>query len=238
MFTTVDVTETIPVPDTGQPVVITRQVYQGIRIGVMPASAQAAKTQCSFPLITEQSPVKWMNAAEVAFLMSEYQLRWGTMSEAGALYKKGVALSFEEWGAGKADAYLADATLKPAAYVDPLNGGHGFAAQSTITPVWNDEDTQETALERIITQKYIALFPLGNEAWAEYRRTSYPRLMPIPDDCDKSGGTITPKYGARRVPYPAEEYAENRANVEAAVQMLGGADNAGTRLWWDCKPLN
>ena len=62
--------------------------------------------------------------------------------------------------------------------------------------------------------------------------------MPIPDDCDKSGGTITPKYGARRVPYPAEEDAENRANVEAAVQMLGGADNAGTRLWWDCKPLN
>ena len=238
MFTTVDVTETIPDPDTGQPVEITRQVYQGIRIGVMPASAQAAKTQCSFPLITEQSPVKWMNAAEVAFLMSEYQLRWGTMSEAGALYKKGVALSFEEWGAGKADAYLADATLKPAAYVDPLNGGHGFAAQSTITPVWNDEDTPETALERIITQKYIALFPLGNEAWAEYRRTGYPRLMPIPDDCDKSGGTITPKYGARRVPYPAEEYAENRANVEAAVQMLGGADNAGTRLWWDCKPLN
>ena len=127
--------------------------------------------------------------------MSEYQLRWGTMSEAGALYEKGVALSFEEWGAGKADAYLADATLKPAAYVDPLNGGHGFAAQSTITPVWNDEDTQETALERIITQKYIALFPLGNEAWAEYRRTGYPRLMPIPDDCDKSGGR---EQGQRR----------------------------------------
>ena len=96
MFTTVAVTETIPDPDTGQPVEITRQVYQGIRIGVMPASAQAAKTQCSFPLITEQSPVKWLCAAETAFLMSEYQLRWGTMSEAGALYEKGVALSFEE----------------------------------------------------------------------------------------------------------------------------------------------
>ena len=50
---------------------------------------------------------------------------------------------------------------------------------------------------------------------------------------------MTPKYGARRIQYPTEEYTENRANVTDAVQKgLGGADNAGTRIWWDKKPLN
>lgn len=42
----------------------------------------------------------------------------------------------------------------------------------------------------------------------------------------------------RRLPYPSEEYSENRTNVEAAITSLGGPDNGGTRTWWDCKPLN
>lgn len=239
MFTPVEVTHTVKDPESGEEVEITVQEYHGLRIGITPGNATAAKELCSFPLITEQSPFVWISAAEVAFLRAEYALRWGTMSEAGMWYRKGVQLSFEERGAGKADAYLADQTLKPAAYVDPLGEGHGFAAQSTITPVWNDEDDTETALERIITQKWIAIFPLGNEAWAEYRRTGYPRLMPVPDEGNKSGGTVDPKYGARRIPYPSEEYSENRTNVLDAVnRYLGGKDEAGTRVWWDCKNLN
>lgn len=215
------------------------QGYAGLRVGPVPGNSQTAKDKCSFPLLTEQSPLMWFCAAEVAFLRAEYELRWGTASEAGELYREGVQLSFEQWGAGKADEYLADATRKPAAFTDPMGTGYNFMAPSTITPVWNDEDTAETALERIITQKWIALFPQGNEAWAEHRRTGYPRFSPIPDDCNLSGGTVNSSLGARRIPYPAEEYSENRANVEEAVRtQLGGADNAGTRLWWDCKPLN
>lgn len=215
------------------------QGYAGLRVGPVPGNSQTAKDKCSFPLLTEQSPLMWFCAAEVAFLRAEYALRWGTASEAGEFYRQGVQLSFEQWGAGKADEYLADATCKPAAFTDPMGTGYNFMAPSSITPVWNDEDTPETALERIITQKWIALFPLGNEAWAEHRRTGYPRFSPIPDDCNLSGGTVDSSLGARRIPYPAEEYSENRANVEEAVRtQLGGADNAGTRLWWDCKPLN
>lgn len=239
MLTSVTVTEIVKDPDTGKDVEVTRQVFQGLRIGITPTSAKDAKEKCSYPLIDEQSPFLWMNAAEVAFLQAEYELRWGTIAAAGEHYRRGVQLSFEERGAGKADAYLSDATLRPAAYTDPLGGGHGFAARSAITPVWNDADDMETALERIITQKWIAIFPLGNEAWAEYRRTGYPRLMPVPDEGNKSGGMVNPLYGARRLPYPAQEYSENRQNVTDAVQnLLGGPDNAGTRLWWDCKPLN
>ena len=35
--------------------------------------------------------------------------------------------------------------------------------------------------------------------------------------------------------YPADEYNSNGANIAKAVQMLGGADAAGTPLWWDAK---
>ena len=105
-----------------------------------------------------------------------------------------------------------------------------------ITIKWKEDAQFEENLERIITQKWIAIFPLGNEAWAEYRRTGYPKLMPAKDN--KSGGTVNSKYGMRRLPYPSEEYSENRTNVEAAITSLGGPDNGGTRTWWDCKPLN
>lgn len=46
----------------------------------------------------------------------------------------------------------------------------------------------ETNLERIITQKWIAIFPLGTEAWTEHRRTGYPRLLPAV--VDNSGGAV------------------------------------------------
>ena len=237
MFTSVTVTEKIKDPATGTETEVEKQVFRGLRIGTTPRSAVAAKQQYSFPIISDTDPFLWMNAAEVAFLKAEYELRWGSASEAGALYRKGVELSFEERGAGRADTYLATAA-RPEKYTDPLTSS-SMMPLSTITPVWNDDDPLETALERIITQKWIAIFPLGNEAWAEYRRTGYPRLAPVPDDCDKSGGAVTPKYGARRIQYPTEEYTENRANVTDAVQKgLGGADNAGTRIWWDKKPLN
>jgi len=35
------------------------------------------------------------------------------------------------------------------------------------------------------------------------------------------------------MPYPQREYDSNKQAVTAAVQLLGGPDNGGTRLWWD-----
>lgn len=240
MFTLVTVTETSRDPQTGETTEVKKDLVRGLRVGVTPLQKDDAVAKCSFPKISDTDPIVWMTAAEVAFLKAEYQLRWGTMSEAGALYKRGVELSFEQWNAGKADDYLA-AAAAPGAYASSVTSdcsNADFSARSTITPVWNDADDPETALERIITQKWIAIFPLGNEAWAEYRRTGYPRLAPTPDVCNKSGGTVNPQYGARRLQYPTEEYAENRANVEAAAATISGGDNAGSRVWWDKKPLN
>ncbi|MBL3945412.1 SusD/RagB family nutrient-binding outer membrane lipoprotein, partial [Bacteroides thetaiotaomicron] len=83
-------------------------------------------------------------------------------------------------------------------------------------------------------QKWIAIFPLGVEAWAEHRRTGYPKLLPVVENKDPNNrvnGTI----GPRRLPFPADEYNSNPTYIGQAVQMLNGPDAAGTRLWWDVK---
>ena len=65
---------------------------------------------------------------------------------------------------------------------------------------WDDNASQQENLERIITQKWIACFPLGQEGWAEFRRTGYPRLMGA---VYSYGSEITDKQaGARRMRYP------------------------------------
>ena len=180
----------------------------------------------------------------------EYELRWGSAETAKTLYEQAVRLSFEERGASGADAYLVDATKKPAPYTDPL-GNYSASARSEITVPWetatdgsDTEAVQERNLERIIVQKWIAIFPLGVEAWSEHRRTGYPKLLPVPTD--KSGGSVNVEQGARRLPYPVEEYQQNTANLQAAIQTLGAeqqngdrsGDVMGTRVWWDCKPYN
>ena len=50
------------------------------------------------------------------------------------------------------------------------------SAISFITIKWKDDAGEEEKLERLITQKWIAMWPLGQEAWSEYRRNGYPRF--------------------------------------------------------------
>ncbi|WP_300259105.1 SusD/RagB family nutrient-binding outer membrane lipoprotein, partial [uncultured Alistipes sp.] len=129
-------------------------------------------------------------------------------------------------------------TAKPAKYIDPTGEYTADAPASDISIAWEAGDTEEVRernLERIITQKWIAIFPLGIEAWSEYRRTGYPRLLPVVEN--KSGGTVDSRYGLRRIPYPVEEYTENPVHLQAAIDMLGGRDNGGVHVWWDVKPL-
>ena len=86
------------------------------------------------------------------------------------------------------------------------------------------------------------MFPEGMEAWAEFRRTGYPRV--IPTATNNSGGLIDTQKQIRRLVYPTSEYTANNANVKEGVSLLvteakeaasEKADNGGTKVWWDRK---
>jgi len=179
--------------------------------------------------------ITWINAAEVYFLRAEGALRgWSMGGTAKNLYEEGIRTSFSEWGATGADSYVANSTAKPAAFVDNSGQNNGTSAPSAITIAWNDNDSFETSLERLMTQKWIAMFPNGCEAWAEYRRTGYPKLLRVVSNM--SNGVVDDDLQIRRVPFPISEYSTNPSGVAAGVAALGGLDNSGTKLWWDQKP--
>ena len=101
-----------------------------------------------------------------------------------------------------------------------------------ISVRWHDEDSPEKKLQRIITQKWISFFPtLSSVAWTEYRRTGYPKLIPIPSDLNYSNGAIDTELQIRRLPFTQSEYRGKEVNK--ALGLLKGPDNGGTRLWWD-----
>ncbi|QNK64277.1 SusD/RagB family nutrient-binding outer membrane lipoprotein [Pedobacter sp. PAMC26386] len=188
--------------------------------------------------IQDNTPVQLMTSAEISFLRAEGALRgWNMKGSVQDLYAKGVRLSFDQRGVTGADTYLADATSMAVPYTDPKENNNnvpaGSADLSTITIKWNDGDSFETSLERIITQKWIAVYPDGQEAWSEFRRTGYPKIFPVV--VNYSSGTIDTKKQVRRLPFPESEYQNNAAQVNKAVALLGGTDNGGTRLWWDKK---
>lgn len=217
--------------------------FVGIRIGSTIAKKSEAIEAYSNLIVESDSPILWMNAAEVSFLLAEYNLRLaGDKAKAREYYENGIRLSFAERGATGAEAYIANATSTPAQYIDPLGKYSATAKTSECRIAWDEKGDEETNLEQIITQKWIAIFPLGNEAWAEYRRTGYPKLLPAPQNLGPDDVDLD--RHARRLTYPVEEYTGNGANLGEAVSALdsestdGSGDTFSTRVWWDCKPYN
>ncbi|MEG1161376.1 RagB/SusD family nutrient uptake outer membrane protein [Bacteroides sp.] len=207
--------------------------YFGSRTGVAVTNKTKYK-DFSSPNASFEDPLVWMTAAECFFLKAEGAMRKWNMGVTDAqAYETGIKLSFEEKGVSGADRYIEDATSKPGSYVNLVFPAHGQKAPSEITIKWDDKAVAEVKLERIITQKWIALYPNGAEAWSEYRRTGYPKQFPVIDNF--SNGTIDSKLGIRRIPFPPSEYRLNGDNVSKAVTLLGGPDNGGTKLWWDKK---
>ncbi|MCG8476735.1 MAG: SusD/RagB family nutrient-binding outer membrane lipoprotein [Cytophagales bacterium] len=208
--------------------------FHGLRSGINFSSSEEAQMYCNMNVGDSKERILWMNAAESAFLKAEGALRgWNMGGTPDEFYEKGVRLSFEQWEAAGVDEYLNNTDL-PQPYVDPMDKNSYAGETSKISVKWNSSGDFEENLERIITQKWIANFPLGLEAWAEFRRTNYPKLMPAPHNL--SNGVIGDNEFARRLPYPEREYQENRANLQKALDNLNGPDNQATKVWWDCKP--
>lgn len=131
-------------------------------------------------------------------------------------YEEGVRASMEKWGVEQDDIDDYMASL----------------------PAANEEN--------VLTQKYIALFMQGKEAWAEYRRTGYPNgdvlLLPGDTGTDIFGetytmtplksGNVTPTRIPDRVRYPLGEQTLNRSNYQEASSHLSNGNEIDSKLWW------
>jgi hypothetical protein len=181
------------------------------------------------------NPTIVFNAAEAAFLRAEGALRgWNMGGTAQDFYNEGIRLSLTENIPAITTTQISDyqnSTATPAALADKWNS----PAMSDIPVLYDAAGSFEKQLEQIITQKWLALYPNGYEAWAERRRTGYPRGYALigSDNPDLSRTDL-----ARRVVYPPSEVTTNASAYNAAKGLLGGNDDMKTRLWWDKKPLS
>lgn len=207
--------------------------YLGVRFGPSqtPTPAEYANYSRLVIATDDQIPQPVMYAAEAAFLRAEGALKgWNMGGNAKDFYEKGIRLSFEEFGVEGADAYMNNTTATPAAYNDFGHGGNDFPALTDVKIKW-DEGGSDRNLERVLVQKWIALFLDPMNGWADYRRTGLPKLAMSTRVVAGSPVTIT--RGQRRLRFAENEYNSNRENVMAAVQMLDGkVDDAAHDLWW------
>lgn len=171
-------------------------------------------------------PHVWLSYSESLFLKAEAVLRGWT----GADLTMGVKDYFIAGIKASMDYYQ----------VDPA------VAQTYIDGVVNLNDgtfesgDPERILEAIITHKWMAVFPNGNEGWAEYRRTDYPALEGMFDVetgrvTNTSGDPILDHHVIKRILYPNSESTNQFFQNSAELQ---DANKQSTRLWWDVADTN
>jgi len=100
--------------------------------------------------------------------------------------------------------------------IDPAD----YAAYLATRASFSGLSSNAERLERIIEEKYVALYAQGLvEIWTDYRRTGYPVLTPNPDGVNgvNPSGVIP-----RRWIYPNDEKFSNTENVDAAIARQGG----------------
>ena len=224
----------------------------GIRAGVLVGDGQTYalnkrqgySTISTEVLASKRCPAYFIKWSEVDFLRAEGALRgWNMGGTAQGFYERGIMNAYIEDPMSGSDYsdYVYDYMQReePIAYtsVDPIGDGAPWESVTKIGVKWNEADDLETKLEKIITQKYFALFPLSTEAWAEMRRTGYPKMFPVLNT-DDGDGSIKQGDIIRRIPWvPTDPIALNMVEF-SGIPALGGPDEQATRLWWDVDAPN
>ena len=207
------------------------QPYVGARSGIDNVSV-TDYTAFSYPLYGETDPVPVMYAAESWFLRAEGALLgWSMGDTAENLYNKGIETSFEEAVCSSSlNTYMQTGAVT-LSYTDPLGRNNASDFGTAPSVAWADDGQ---ALERIIIQKWIANHMIGHEAWADFRRTGFPKMLMAVDNLSAGSmwGTVDSDRGMRRLHYPQSEYDNNRENLQGGIQLLGGTDEHSTDVWW------
>jgi len=156
-----------------------------------------------------------MEAAEVSFIKAEAYERWGG-GDPKAAYETGIRQSIQFWVNvnNKSDYSGAKESMPSDAAIT------AYLASPLVAYGTNN-------LEKIGTQKWIDFNIMqANQAWAEWRRTKFPKLT-FPTD---PSSVLSPNV-PNRLLYPSTESSLNSANY-ATVKS---GDNVTTKVFWDVK---
>ena len=214
----------------------------GLRAGISMVSGQTVSVnpRIAYSAVSSNrismAPLYLMKLSEVQFLRAEGALRnWAMGGSAQSFYEAGIRSAQldqrtnSQYGQ-KVDEYMSVEEPVAYAYTDPMDHTNDIASVTKIGVKWNEGDTPETKLEKIITQKYIANFPMSAEAWTTFRRTGYPRIFPVDVNNMKDQGVDT-ELQLRRI--PIEETANNTLEIASLVQALGQPNTGASRVFWD-----
>ena len=192
----------------------------------------------SLPHVDDNTPLSWMRTSEVLFLKAEaalYGLGGLSASQAQGFYEEGVRMSFQEMGVPVPANYLSS-TNRPQTLNRYWYASYAYdIVTNNVSPKWDDVETgkeEEQHLQKIITQKYLAMYPNAVEAWTEYRRTGYPLIMKYQDTDAPSRIGCSTCFVPERFKYSAKDYLTNNKLQTEVPALLGGADIGATRLWW------
>ena len=138
-----------------------------------------------------------LSYAEVCFHLADAANRgWSVGGDAATHYANGVSASMLQWGIDQASADV-------------------FLLETDVA--WD----ASMADQRIGTQKWVAMYDQGLEAWCTWKMYDYPTM-----GVAAQAGTITPT----RYNYSVDEYSVNSINTSAAN---GGSDLTTDRVFWD-----
>lgn len=161
-------------------------------------------------LVTQEAPGLILVYAEVELLQAEAAQRGWISSAAATHYNNGV----------KAAMTFYDVFPNLPYYVSEAEAETYLSAHPYVAA---------DGIEMISTQYWALNFTNLYEAFANWRRTGFPTLVPVIYSSSKTNGTLP-----RRLPYLVSEASSNGANYLEAIQRQG-EDSYNTRVWWDAQ---
>ncbi len=194
----------------------TKSINEGIYIGKENSSPTTGDLVGTYSRLggyfdKPDSPMHIATYAEFLFIEAEAAWRNNDPARAAAAHNAGIIASIDKvapW------------------YMSQVSGDELAAYQQKIDD-YKQNNAQETAssitLEKIMTQKYIAIFPMNVESWVDVRRHDYqyPGYQQIPTD--DNGNPVASTFVWRGI-YPQGELSKNPNTPPSTLFQ---------KLWWN-----
>ncbi|MTG97264.1 MULTISPECIES: SusD/RagB family nutrient-binding outer membrane lipoprotein [Myroides] len=132
--------------------------------------------------------------AELMFIKAELGVK-GYLSDAKLHYEEGVKSAITQYG-----------IEVPADYFE------------------NEKAAFDGTLERVMLQKYYALYMVDYQQWFEHKRTGLPKLP-------KTQSMLNDGNMPNRFPYPLSIRSQNKDEYEKVKAEMGG-DDINVKMWW------